>query len=582
MRKPFIGFKGLKGKILIYFSVLIMAILVFMEVATYYIMRPTISDINNNFLQVELRQKNEKLNNFIKDLDDFSKTIISDKDTINQLTNNYYSGITINGISQNMEYVLPNNIDAVFLISKEGNFFSESENELKEYVKKNIKELEAKVAGTKGEMVFIDSRFIHYTPDNNGDYLFFAARKIRSIDNFEDIGIMFFAVRESMLWKSICMDGEMGDFYIVNSDGKIISHKDKAYIEKNVSQRLEKQFTSSELKSEIGLYVTKYLVINSIYNQQTQWTLMNSVTIDQTNSNFKYIQNMIIIIGLLAIVIAVYISVLISGNVTRPIRDLTATMKKVSNGDLNAKTDMSLTKGAAEEVIELNEVFNHMTTQLQALLEEVYNQGLREKDAELRALKAQIQPHFLYNTLDTVYWMLIDKSEYDIAQIITKLGEILRYSIKKGSTYVLVKDEITQISNYLFLQQTRFEDNLNYQINIDDSIYECQMPSFIIQPFVENAINHGIMQEKGSGSVTINGYKKGKNLIFEVLDDGCGMTGEEIDKIFKGKPDGTRSHGGIGVLNVHERIQYYYGNDYGVRIESEVDLGTKITIEIPA
>jgi two-component system, sensor histidine kinase YesM len=256
-------------------------------------------------------------------------------------------------------------------------------------------------------------------------------------------------------------------------------------------------------------------------------------------------------------------------------------MKMVMDGNLNVQTDISLTKDSTDEVKELNYVFNQMTGQLSNLLEEVYHEGVREKEAELRALKAQINPHFLYNTLDTVYWMLIDKSDYDIADIVTKLGEILRYSIKKGSTNVKVREEIQQIENYLFIQKARFEDNLDYQVNIDSEILDYEILSFVIQPFVENSINHGLMHDKGCGKVIINGFRENEKIVFEILDDGSGMTKEQISKLYEKKADKNSGHGGIGVLNVHERIRYYYGEEYGVKIESQKGEGTRVKVEIP-
>lgn len=572
--------RELSGRIFINFSLLILAILIFMEVATYFIMQKTISNINNNFTLVELRQKNEKLNNFVNELDTYSKTIISDKETLNQLMKNRYSGVTINGITHTMEYVLPSNIDAVFLFSNAGFIYSEADNELKEYVQKNIQQLRAEVNYSNGEMIFLDSRFINYA-DNSGENIFFVARKIRSIDTFEDIGIMLFAVRESVMWKNIYMKDAIGNFYITNTNGKIISCKNKDLIVTDLSTLLEKNFSPDDLKKDNGYYITGELIINSMYNKLTGWSLVNSVNIDETNSNFYYIQRIILVIGIIAIIIAVYISVLISSNISRPIKNLTSTMKRVSQGDLNVKSDLSLIKGATKEVRELSEVFNYMTVQLQTLLDDCYNKGLKEKDAELRALRAQIQPHFIYNTLDTVYWMLIERNDYDIAEMVTKLGEILRYSIKKGSTNVHVKEEINQMKNYLYLQKSRFEDNLEYEINIESDILECEMLSFIIQPFIENAINHGIMEEKGHGKVILNGFRRGENLIFEIIDDGMGMTSEKVTKLFIKSSEDRESQGGIGVLNVHERIKNYYGDYFGIQIESVVNGGTKVIVEIP-
>lgn len=579
MKSNFFKFTGISKRIIVSFSILIFVIFLFQQVTTYYITYVTMRDINRSYITAGLKQKNDKLNGFFRDIDLFSKTIIANSDIQTLLVENNDDSFSISKMSHEVGYALSNTIEGIFLISEKGRIYQEAETELGEYININVSDIRNDLRQSQGEMVFFRSKFISYGSGQHGDYFFFIARKIRSIANFSDIGIMVIAIREARLWDNIAMDGDVGDYYLVDGTGEIISCNNKELIGTNAFEKLDKATQKKLTGSGNGSYVTNELVINSFRNGATGWDILNIVPISEFNANYINLQRIISTIGIIAIIIAIYISIIISRKVTHPIRDMIHSMRNVAAGNLDVQTDAELLKDSTDELKELNDVFNHMTGKLQYLINQVYEKNLREKEAELKALKAQINPHFLYNTLDTIYWMLIENGDEEIAELVTRLGEILRYSIKKGNTNVSVREEMQQIGNYLYIQKARFEDNLDYEIDIEEELYDCEMLSFLIQPFVENSINHGIMESKGKGKVIVKGYSSDKSVIFEVIDDGVGMSPEQIADVFEKSERKTGSR--IGIVNVYERIKYYYGDEYGIIIESQGGSGTRVIVRIP-
>ncbi len=582
MLRDIFSLKGITKKIILSFSILIFVILAVQLAVSYYAMQTTVQNINKNYIAVNIKQKNEKLNKFINEIDLFSKTILSNKEIQRLLVEGSGRGnSSITNISNEISYALSNTIQGVILISSNGTIYQDAELEIEDYVNLNIDMIKNKVSKSQGELCFLGSKFINYGTTKHGDYFFFAARKIKDINSFDEIGLMVMAIRESELWSNFVMDGEIGDYYLVSGEGNIVSCRNKEDIGGSINRRLGNALQKINWGSSDSSYVSGGLVVNKLTNGMSGWNIVNVVPINELNSNFSSLQNIIILMGIAAIVISIYLSIIISRKITRPIRDMIVSMKRVTAGNLNVQTGTASTGDPGDELSELNNVFNRMTKELQFLLEKVYQDGIREKEAELRALRAQINPHFLYNTLDTIYWMLIEKSDYDIAELVTKLGEILRYSIKKGSANVQVKEELQQVENYLFIQKARFEENLSYEIQVEPEILNNEVLSFLIQPFVENSINHGIMRSKGWGKVVIKGYARDGLMIFEIIDDGSGMSGEQIKKLFEGKGEKRSTNSGIGITNVHERIKYLYGEEYGVDIESSEGQGTRIIVRIP-
>ena len=207
------------------------------------------------------------------------------------------------------------------------------------------------------------------------------------------------------------------------------------------------------------------------------------------------------------------------------------------------------------------------------------------KDAELRALQNQINAHFIYNVLESIKMMAEVKGEYEISDSVTILGKLLRYSMKWNSKTVTVREEIDYINNYLVLMNLRYDYEIYLSLNIEETIYEQEIPKMSLQPIVENAINHGIEDMAEDTNIYIKGYERGKNCVIEITDAGKGMSNNEVDTIHKrllGEIEVLdKAEGGIGLKNVHDRIQMSFGEDYGIEVFSQRDRYTKVKVTIP-
>ena len=210
----------------------------------------------------------------------------------------------------------------------------------------------------------------------------------------------------------------------------------------------------------------------------------------------------------------------------------------------------------------------------------VYEQELKRK-REFDALQAQINPHFLYNTLDSIVWMVESQRQEEAISMITALASLFRISLSKGKDFIPIKTELQHAAYYLHIQNIRYKNKFSVTTHVDPAIEECTTIKLIIQPLLENAIYHAMEVMDGDGEIVINGYKKEGSVYIEVIDNGLGMTQEKVDSLLTSGAKPGKKGSGIGLKNVHQRLQLYYGAEYGLEIESELDEGTTIRIHLP-
>ena len=217
---------------------------------------------------------------------------------------------------------------------------------------------------------------------------------------------------------------------------------------------------------------------------------------------------------------------------------------------------------------------------LSYLMEQNVEEQRQKRKSELKALQAQINPHFIYNTLDSIIWMAEWGKTKEVVLMTSSLAKLLRQSISNQNELVRVEEEVEYTRSYLTIQKMRYKDKLKYEILVNPEIQSKKIPKLVLQPLVENAIYHGIKYKEGKGVVCIDGYKEGSSMVLKVQDDGIGMNEEQLKKIFEKRETDTRRNG-VGVLNVHERIQLYYGKEYGLKFSSIEGFGTTVEIRIP-
>lgn len=284
----------------------------------------------------------------------------------------------------------------------------------------------------------------------------------------------------------------------------------------------------------------------------------------------------ILIIAVVAILVSMFAGItcihIISEFITKRIKKLQKTMKATETGNLG----MVIENDSADEIGDLINGYNSMSKRLDETVNEVYQSKIKEKEYEMRALQAQINPHFLYNSLSMINWKALEADQEDISHITLALSTFYRTALNKGKNILLVKDEIANIKSYLDIQLAMHDNSFDVVYDIDDSILKYETLNLILQPLLENAIGHGIdVKTDGRGEIRIEGKENGDFLDFTVSDNGVGMTKTQAAMIL------SKSSNGYGVSNVNERIKLYYGEQYAVKIDSTPGVGTKVMLHFP-
>ena len=346
-----------------------------------------------------------------------------------------------------------------------------------------------------------------------------------------------------------------------------------------------KDYNKNILSLEYDIRITTELIedtVNDYIYEETK--KLNTVSI-KIRKQMAVIFTFSIISILCILYFTMYMYNLVSGHIADPIKKLCNYTKRSENDLLENNLKSNIL-----EIDELSYNFNDKIIRIKELIENIKIEQKNKKNTELWLLQAQINPHFLYNTLDTVVWMAEAGDSKKVVDMITALSSFLRIGLNKGKKFIQIREEIRHIESYLKIQKFRYDDILEYSIEIENSLYDMRILKLLLQPLVENALYHGIKYKRESGSIRIRGYEKDNNIILEVIDNGVGMDENKQNKI-KAVIENTslensdiiRTNGdSFGLYNVAERIRLYYGNEYGLDIESRENVGTTVTIILPA
>ena len=367
--------------------------------------------------------------------------------------------------------------------------------------------------------------------------------------------------------------GQRGYCYIVNSKGQIIYHPQQQMLFSGLKE--ENTFEISELSD--GIHRKKDNIYNISSLDSCNWKIVGVSFNDEITQAVKSQVAVGLIFALLfSAFMSAVIYFLLSRTVTRPVRRLVASMQKFEKQaeTFEYKADMS----NVAEFQTLSTSFEHMVLMIQSLVEKVHNEEIVLRKTELKALQAQINPHFLYNTLDSIQWMCEQDNSKDAVKMVGALAKLFRISISHGNEFIAISDELKHAESYLIIQSYRYKNQFTYSFDVDKSVLDCMCNKITIQPFIENAIYHGLDRMVDEGEIKIIVERRGKDIAIIVKDNGLGMTEEQCKAVLqKGRSDSK----GIGVKNVDDRLKIYFGEEYGITIDSELDVGTTVTIKIP-
>jgi Predicted signal transduction protein with a C-terminal ATPase domain len=376
-----------------------------------------------------------------------------------------------------------------------------------------------------------------------------------------------------------------GFIFIVDDKGEMVYHPSnlsslsteqvESYrdLYSNIIPRLSEAHTgyfNADIKNE------KYQIVYKAMNKASWYVVAASPYKSITNDANK-IRDLIILVGFICLVLVTLISVLFSNRITKPIAQLTKSMDKADHGNLDIRVPVT----SNDEVGMLSASFNKMLERLDGLMRQVVVDQEEKRKLELKALQHQINPHFLYNTLDSIIWLAEIKDD-SIVPMTEALSKLFRISLSRGHEMIPLKDELEHVRNYLFIQSMRYLNKFDYKIEVPENLLECKTIKLILQPLVENSIYHGIKNKTTKGNILIRAYKKINCLIITITDDGIGMDEETCKKILAPSADERPASGsGFGVRNVDERIKLYFGKVYGVSFESKPGEGTTAFVTLP-
>ncbi len=289
----------------------------------------------------------------------------------------------------------------------------------------------------------------------------------------------------------------------------------------------------------------------------------------------------VIVLGLVVLFSGLAVWV-IGESISKPIRVLHKMTKSISEGNLDVRVENK----NVDEIAGLGRSFNIMTEKIKELFENSIKEQEELKKAELKVMQAQINPHFLYNTLDTIIWMAEANKSEQVIEIVRALSSFFRITLSKGNDWITIRDEIAHIRSYLIIQKIRYRDILDFEIDISEEIMNYTILKLTLQPIVENALYHGIKNKREGGVITINGYKsEDDKIVFIINDNGAGMTEERYNEVQEELEDDSKEmvmkDRGFGLSNVHKRIKLYYGDQYGLGISTENKKGTEVSVVIP-
>lgn len=402
-------------------------------------------------------------------------------------------------------------------------------------------------------------------------------RKLRYMPTDKVVGVLKIDLKTDKFFNELkkAAGGENGWFDVVGNNGNLIYSSidtSKSEIRDGVYTKYKNKFnTITKKRLTIDLQGKRYLTLFDTI-KYTGWKIIYIIPESIFYSDIKNFQIIVIIVFFICTSLFLLIAWFIASKSTKKIRILSESMKQIEEGNF----DTYIHSEGNDEVDNLIEGFNIMAKNLKLLIEEVFTSKIKEEELELKALQAQIKPHFLYNTLSSISWLGMEVGSTEIVKISNSLAKFYKYSLNKGNNTFKVIDEIELTKSYLSIQSIRFKNKINISYDISDKVAELNTIKLIVQPFIENSIIHGMWGDKRNININIIVKLEDNKIVWKIIDDGIGMSKEALDNILNNEDIGESS--GYGITNVDKRIKISYDNSCGVRIYSRKCIGTTIII----
>jgi two-component system, sensor histidine kinase YesM len=576
-------FKSIQSTIAVAFSCLILFTTLFISLMTYRLTTNAAEKSSREHTSQLIEQVNTNIETYINYMENISQMVLSNYDIREYLSNQTLPGTKDNAnLEQRITFQLSSvlntrkDISSILVFGNYGNIVPYNHIKLNKFVDPTQQSWYKKAIEADGKVVISSS---HVQNIIQGEYKWVVSlsRQLSSMDG-KQLGVLLVDLNYNVI-NDLCNKiklGKKGYIFILDHDGNIVYHPQQQLIYSSLKNEMIDQVMSSATSSFTVSEGSNSRMYTINPSNNTGWKIVGVTYVDELVSNKKEIQTYIFLWGIGLTLVAFILSFILSLRISNPIKRLEASMKKVEKGNFDIQVNIE----SSNEIGQLSKRFNRMTTEIKELMaQNVKEQELKRK-SELKALQAQINPHFLYNTLDSIIWMAEGKKSEEVVLMVAALARLFRISISKGQEMISIANEIEHIKSYLTIQKMRYKDKLDFEINVDEQIMANKVLKIILQPLVENSIYHGIKNNAGIGIVKITGKFIDDRILLQVIDNGIGMTAETIRQMLK-KSEKSEGGSGIGVSNVNQRIQLYFGEQYGIAFESELGQGTIANIWLP-
>lgn len=571
-RKRKLRITGIRKKMLFVFAVLITITGAGISVFSAAVFKQGYGKISKVYLQDVTQQTTNNLENMIQTIEDINIQILSSAVIQEQLE-------IVNG--QEMEPYSIRNISKIVERELETNaLFSSDVVSLSVISKSGLEFSVKKITGRGTDLAFLEGDIYKA----NGTTLWglvgpdkdiCIAKAILDLTTMKPIGYINI-VYEREYFGDIVKDNSTeysGASYVVDRDGTIVVTNHEKYLGTRFPVAIETLRETDTSRYDILNDTNSFYYVGN--EMPNGWTLVEAVSVKEFYKNTYRVIGLTGIF-LLGILILSFFSInMATKHIARPTQDLLESMKLFGKGNLSHRVEVKTT----DEIGQIGSEYNRMAENIETLIEKVYKMEITQKQAEIDFLCMQINPHFLYNTLDTISWMAIMQGNLDISEMTISLADLLRAMIKKDR-FVTVEEEMKTVKDYLLIQGQRFGDKISVLYDVDEQAYPCQVPNFILQPLIENAIIHGLEPKLEKGMLCVRIKLEKDTVVFSIADDGVGMSREEIRELYE-KCEMNETNQNIGLKNVYRRLILCYGESSRLHIESEKHRGTKINFILP-
>ena len=566
--------------IFIYFTLTALAASVFIGISLYTRLSGQMADTIQEENQILINQINRSMDSYLQ--------------TIMKLSDSLYYGVIKNAdlsdgsIGSEITLLYDNNkdnIENIALLSKNGQML---ESVPAARLKSNVDVIDEnwfRNTLLKTENLHFSTPHVQTIFDGSESQYRWVISMSRAVEitngPYTDQGVLLIDIRYNSLERLFdgVNLGNGGYAYLISSDGEIIYHPKAQLIDSGIVKENNRESAGLKDGNYEEVFDGEKRIVSVKTVGYTGWKIVGVTPLDGMSlNNIKTKLLMVFIIAFVLFILSI-INSYISTRITDPIKELEKAVNEIEQGNL----EVEVRSAGSYEIQHLGTSIQSMARRIRKLMNDIVAEHESKRKSEFDTLQSQINPHFLYNTLDIIVWMIENEKQSEAVKVVTALARFFRISLSKGKSIIPVKDELEHVRNYLMIQHMRYKNKFTYDIEADEDVLELASLKLMLQPLVENAIYHGMEFMDGDGEILVRAWRREDDLYMSVSDNGLGMTQEQVERLFRASDHTSSGRGsGIGVKNVNERIKLYFGTGYGLEILSEPDEGTTVTAHLPA